>query len=262
MINLISRAAAGADRVAAAGAAGAAGAVARVVLGVVDGGRTAATGGAVGGAIVATAGKATAAGAVAAGAVGVGAAVGAGGAGVCAAARAGVVGATVFLPGVNATMLLAAAEGSGAALAAAVPGGTVAGAAGASGTAGATVGAAADCGSLLSALSVGPVAVGGVATAALATVDSRDVFPLPPRNSHADAATSARLATAIPMTSGIRDRFSATALCGELALTCIGLNGVGASDWASPNLANRSSANCTSSSGSAMLCASCETDAG
>ena len=257
LINLISRATAGVGLAATAGAAGAA---ATLGLGVVGGGTSAAaTGGATAG------GAATVAGAVAvaAAAAGVGATVAAAAlAGT--AAGAGVAGATVFLPGVAETVV-AVGAGAVAALAAAVTGGTkaaVVAVAGAGVAAGATVGAAADRGSLLSALSVGPVCVDGDAVAALATAGSGNAFSLPPRSNHAEAATSARAAMAAPTIKGIRDGFSAMVARAGLALTCIGSNAVGASDCARPNLANRSSADCTSLSGSAMRCASCATDAG
>ena len=233
LINLISRAAAGAGLAAAAGAA------ATVVDGVTAGGATAAAAGCtLGGAVAATVGAATTTGAVAVVVAGVGATVATAGA----AAGAAVIGVTALFPGVAAAA--AAGVGVGAALVAAVAGGAAGVGDVAVGETDGVIaaGPAAERGSLLSALSVGPVGVDGEAGAVLATAGSIDVFPLPPRNNHAEAATSARAATATPIIKGIRDGFSTTAAAG-VALTCI-------------------RAVCTSSSGSAMLCASCETDAG
>ena len=102
-------------------------------------------------------------------------------------------------------------------------------------------------GAAVSVLSVGVVAAGALAVGApfleLGTVV--DAEGVPPRSSHADAAISARTATATPIMTGVRDDDSTPAVA-LLASTCerasIGLNGTAASDCASPSFANRSSA--------------------
>jgi len=159
--------------------------------------------------------------------------------------------------------------------AAAMFGGAAAGTgvAAAGAAAGATVGVegvgttAALFGNTVSAESAEPIAVGAFAavdTALEATcVCAGKVLDEPPRNIHANAATSASAETAIPIIMGILDGDSFdAAFAVDVDRNCIGSNGAGSPDCARPSLAKRSSAVFTSSIGSAMLLASCDTDIG
>lgn len=160
----------------------------------------------------------------------------------------------------------ASAGFGGVVAAAATEGGTAGETVGAVGAAG-VVGAAALLGNTVSAESAEPVAVGAFAavdTALDATcAGAGELLDEPPRNIHAAAATNASAAMAKAISIGIRDG-EALAVAFALAVerSCMGLKVSTSPDCANPSLEKRSSATCTSSIGSAMLLASCDTDIG